>query len=369
MLIAQYHPVLSERDAIGNEIAALQALYRRAGHDCLAFAAHRENGWRSEADTLDALSKARPDLLLLHYSLGDLSFERLSEHPAPKVLIYHGVTPPALMSAEPPALLRQAAIAPAQLARLRHSLAGSMCHSRFMARDLETCGYSGVRVLPYCVREDLLAVPPDPASFRRLAHARERQLLLLGRVVSHKQIETALLVLSHLQRRGRARWSLNVVGPHDPASAYVSSLRSFGRFLGVRGVRFTGSLPQAEVNAYLRTAAALLVTSKHEGFCVPVIEAFHHGCPVFAYPQEGVAETLGGVGVQMPSAEPLLMACALETVLLDEPMRRAVLETQAERLTQFSAGLVEEQWLRALEEWIPAPAAPRLRAAQPSLRT
>ena len=52
-----------------------------------------------------------------------------------------------------------------------------------------------------------------------------------------------------------------------------------------------------ELVAYYEVADLFLCASEHEGFCVPLIEAFHMGLPVVARAATAVPATLDGGGV------------------------------------------------------------------------
>jgi glycosyltransferase involved in cell wall biosynthesis len=74
-------------------------------------------------------------------------------------------------------------------------------------------------------------------------------------------------------------------------------------------VYFTGSIPRAELGALYRDARALLMTSMHEGFGIPAIEAFSMGVPVVAVDRSSLPEVVGPAGVVVaPDADALASA-------------------------------------------------------------
>ena len=48
-------------------------------------------------------------------------------------------------------------------------------------------------------------------------------------------------------------------------------------------VHFTGHVSNEELSAYYEVADLFLCASEHEGFCVPLVEAFYKQVPVLAY--------------------------------------------------------------------------------------
>ena len=73
-------------------------------------------------------------------------------------------------------------------------------------------------------------------------------------------------------------------------------------------------------------ADLLLSASEHEGFCVPLVEAFHKGIPVVAFAATAVPDTMDGGGVLYDRKDPGHVASIMhgilsETTLLDEIVR------------------------------------------------
>lgn len=90
-------------------------------------------------------------------------------------------------------------------------------------------------------------------------------------------------------------------------------LETVGFDLAAR-VRFTGSISRAELGAYYRGASAVLMTSMHEGFGIPAIEAASVGVPVVAVGRASLPEVVGPIGAvvaadPMAIGEALMLAC------------------------------------------------------------
>ena len=91
-------------------------------------------------------------------------------------------------------------------------------------------------------------------------------------------------------------------------------------------MRFTGHASDATVAAAYAEADVLVVTSEHEGFCVPVVEAMAAGLPVVAFDQGAVPEVLGGAGVLVSDKDPYALAGAIDALLADAPRRATLAE-------------------------------------------
>jgi glycosyltransferase involved in cell wall biosynthesis len=135
------------------------------------------------------------------------------------------------------------------------------------------------------------------------------------------------------------------------------SYRAFVESLAGDGVTITGGVAQAELNAAYAAADVLVSLSEHEGFCVPLLEAFHFGVPVVARPVGGMPEVggdavlwTGGLAEPGDSAEPPDPAVVAE--LMDLAVRDAELRTELARRGRE----------RLEEDYSPDRAAERIRA-------
>ena len=75
-------------------------------------------------------------------------------------------------------------------------------------------------------------------------------------------------------------------------------------------MHFVGHVSNEELVAYYELADLFLCASEHEGFCVPLVEAFHMGVPVLAYAATAVPATMDGAGILFTNKDPLHVARA-----------------------------------------------------------
>ena len=125
--------------------------------------------------------------------------------------------------------------------------------------------------------------------------------------------------------------------------------RDLERELGVRNVRWVGSVEEAEKLRLMAEADAYLCASDHEGFCVPIVESFRLGLPVVARATSAVTDTCGSA-LAVDTADPAFLANVLRVVVDDAELRTRLLETQHEEAKRFEPALVGEQvlaWARS----------------------
>jgi glycosyltransferase involved in cell wall biosynthesis len=100
--------------------------------------------------------------------------------------------------------------------------------------------------------------------------------------------------------------------------------------------------------ALYRTADALLITSEHEGFCVPIVEAMSLGVPVVAVPHTAVPDT-GGSALRYAEADPEQLAMAIKELLADGHHREEQVLAGWHRYEQhFSPAAIEMRFWQLL---------------------
>ncbi|MDQ3947211.1 MAG: glycosyltransferase family 4 protein, partial [Actinomycetota bacterium] len=114
-------------------------------------------------------------------------------------------------------------------------------------------------------------------------------------------------------------------------------------------VEFTDVLTFPEVLAHYRAADVFVSLSEHEGFCVPLLEAMHFGVPVVALASSAVSETVADAGLLLPDKDPVTVACAVQRVLTDEPLRSQLVAAGGRRVEHFSFANNRQRLLSALE--------------------
>ena len=112
--------------------------------------------------------------------------------------------------------------------------------------------------------------------------------MFVGRVIPNKKFETVIRAFHVYRTRHNPRARLLLVGSYSGFERYLSMLQGLIASLGTPDVHFLGHVSNEELTALYDVADLFLCASAHEGFCVPIVEAFHKGVPVLAYASTAV---------------------------------------------------------------------------------
>jgi glycosyltransferase involved in cell wall biosynthesis/GT2 family glycosyltransferase len=325
-------------DAVSTHCILLRRRALELGIPALIHAESAQPEVSDQVTPVEELNLAGPSDVLLHQFFNATHLmHHVEKFPGRRVLMYHNITPPSWFPAGSEAfesckrgLEMLAGISP------HYSLAVGM--SEFSRRSLEEAGYSRTGIFPLFVDfERMRNTKPDPAVLGRPSAA--PSILFVGRVAPNKKVEDLLRLLAACLKRGPV--TLTLVGDNRQHPQYTADLRRLSKSLNLiegRDFLFTGKIPDGQVAAHFRRAAAFVSMSEHEGFCAPLLEAMAFDLPVFVYDSGACAETLGSAGVLFKDKSDIeaLATCLLE-VLEPGPARAELVAAGRERLQAFSA--------------------------------
>jgi len=116
-------------------------------------------------------------------------------------------------------------------------------------------------------------------------------------------------------------------------------------------VIFTGGVSDEALKAHYAAAAVFLMTSEHEGFSVPLVEAMAAKVPIVAVGSTAVPGTVGDAGLVWSERDPALLAGAIDAVVSDRRLREGLVSAGARRYRDEFAGVrIAEALKRALSE-------------------
>jgi L-malate glycosyltransferase len=339
--VHQFVPALLPRDATGDHTLALRTALRSAGWDSDIYVEAAHDELAHEAAYFETYpDRARPGDVLV-YQLGTSSpvADFLLGRPEPLVLDYHNVTPASFYVGWEEHTTAKVTLARHQVAELAPRAVLGIADSAFNAAELAALGCPATEVVPILVDLDVGTGGADPAEAARLAarHGGATVLLFVGRISpnkSHERLVEALWVYRHLYDPA-AR--LHLVGPAVTPD-YAAAVFAFADELGLRDAVVHGEgLSAGQLAAWYADADVFVCLSRHEGFCIPLLEAMRAGTPIVALDAGAVGETLAEAGLLLGSARPSLVAAAVDRVRRDPALAADLVAAGHRRLADFAA--------------------------------
>jgi glycosyltransferase involved in cell wall biosynthesis len=327
--IHQVLATLGYGDAIGHEVLGIQRVLRARGYESEIFVETAD--YRLEPLTRDyreLIDFSHPDNLLFHhFSLGSKASRTAFALPDRMALIYHNITPPEYFIGVHRMLARQCFRGRRELRAYASRCDLALGDSEFNRQDLEQLGFPRTAVLP---------VIPDFSNLdRRPNRVMAGQfdddwtnVVFVGRVIANKKIEDLVRFFHVYHTMFNPRSRLLIVGAYSGYERYLASLHQLAATLGARHVHFVGHVSDEELVAYYDVADLFLCASEHEGFCVPLVEAFYKQVPVLAYAATAVPDTMDGAGVLYDDKDPRSVASLMDAIVSNDQLQQAIVREQ-----------------------------------------
>jgi glycosyltransferase involved in cell wall biosynthesis len=345
----QFTPTL-DAGAVGAHTLEIQRTLRAAGWDSEVFSEHTRAPYEGRAHGYTEYGRSVPahetDVVVYHTAIGSSVADWLmTERPARLVLDYHNITPPTWFEGWEPDLAYGLAWGRGQLRRLARRVQFALADSAFNARELGTFGFRRTGVLPILVPQAALGGPPDSERLASLRAVPGGHWLFVGRLAPNKRQHVLIAALAAHRRVYDDRAHLSLVGAAS-SPRYEAALRRYATELGIGdAVDFTGAISDAARNAYYASADVFMCASAHEGFLVPLLEAWANDVPVIAHAATAVPETLGDAGLLLRVASPVTLAAAAARVCSDALVADGLRAAGRVRLEHFSLARAEARLL------------------------
>jgi L-malate glycosyltransferase len=358
--IHQVLATLAYGDAIGHQVLAIQNVLRDAGYASDIFVETFDHRLESATrDYRELIDESDPDNLLIHhFSLGSRASRVAFALPDRMVLIYHNITPPEYFVGVHRALVRQCFRGRRELGAYAKRCDLALGDSEFNRAELQTLGFPRTGVLP--VAADLSYLDCTP--YRLVAQQFDDEwtnILFVGRVIPNKRIEDLIRAFHAYHTIHNPRSRLLIVGAHGGFERYLAALQSLTAALETSDVHFMGHVSGEELAAYYEIADVFLCLSEHEGFCVPIVEAFSMEVPVVAYASTAVPSTMDGAGVLIEDKDPRHVAEILNAIVPDRVLRDRIVDGQLEAVERLRTRKFDRMLVDFVEATLRSPRAAR----------
>ncbi len=333
--VHQFHAGSATGDAITNALLLIRDRLRADGYESEIYVEHLGVGLEHELLPLDALPMQDDHVLLVHHSMGHARFADVAASPAPKVLVYHNITPPELLTHDV-GLQQASKLGRAQLRQWRDLVVAAVADSAYNGLELRKLGFASVTEATLLFDIDALlrrgAAKPDDGEANDAAN-RPFTVLFVGRMVASKGqaelVDAFAAFAAAFVREHASLPRLILAGSHGGAGdpALVEVLARIALHGLQAQIVVTGKVSDDALFAWYRAADLYVSLSRHEGFGVPLVEAIAHGVPVLALAAAAVPYTVGSAATLVHDTEPCLVASAMLDLARDrsrpQPSARA----------------------------------------------
>ena len=165
--------------------------------------------------------------------------------------------------------------------------------------------------------------------------------LYVGRLVNSKHVDELIKAISLLEKP-----CLMVVGEGPEKERLIAQSKK----LNVQNrVLFAGRVPDNELPYYYAACDVWVTASRHEGFCVPIVEAMAAGKPVIIPNVTAMPETAGDVGLTYNSGDIEGLVERLQE-LFDKEYYNKLSRKALDRASAFDMSSIIDRYIRFVME-------------------
>lgn len=183
----------------------------------------------------------------------------------------------------------------------------------------------------------------------------KKNICMIGRVSPNKGHPALIEAFAAYHHEYDRNTRLIIVGKEESRLAkYSMLLRQLIQRLELKdSVVFAGEVSDQELKAYYVAADIFMITSHHEGFCVPLVEAMAMRVPIVGYAATAIPETVGNAGLVWEERNPYLLAESIEAIFTQKPLGETLTRSGWERYSQhFTNTKIEEAFLDGIQAFL-----------------
>ncbi len=352
--IAILTPTLSSADAVSNDVLVMQRTLRKRGHEVSLFAdnSNLPDAQAQPAPAASSYLRSANDVLIYHHSIGwERGIDVVKSTNCRKIVKYHNVTPAEFfegISQEHHDLCRKGRLQLKDIIDCKAQL--YLAASAFNRIDLTTAGSPEEKtfvVPPFNLGENLRACEANLELLDRYNDGTVNLLTVAG-IRPNKGHAALIEAFATYYYNFNSRARLFVVGTRNQAfHHYEKMVRALISSWCIDSrVVFTGEVSNHDLKAYYLLSRALITTSEHEGFCVPLVEAMAMKLPIIGYASTAIPETAENAALIWDEKDPYLIAQSIDFLLANESAAMTLMVRASDRYEEiFSNHAIEKQFL------------------------
>jgi len=167
-----------------------------------------------------------------------------------------------------------------------------------------------------------------------------KKILVATRLFKRKGVQYLIGALKRIE----TDWEVNIAGD----GPYLPVLKKMASSAGCR-VNFLGFVKGERLKNLYETSSIFVFPSVREDFPMVLLEAMSAGCAILTTEAAGIPEVVGEAALKVACADENQIAGALQRMLADKSLRRALGEEAKERVKEFEIGIIARRFFSLYE--------------------
>jgi glycosyltransferase involved in cell wall biosynthesis len=302
-------------------------------------------------DVANFLSR-KQDIFIYHYAVHwPLAENLLQQLKCRRIIKYHNITPAEFFIDIDKAHYEACHIGRQSLPRIAKLADEVWGDSDYNLREFIDQGFPIDRmrtIAPFHQTGQLLNLAPDRQWSARIEA--KPSIVCVGRLAPNKNHGLLIRAFNEVLKTKPDAQLVFIGGRDQRLAPYLKQLDALVASSPVpQAIVFAGGLDGHGLAAAYRSARLFAITSLHEGFCVPLIEAMAFHLPVLSLNRAAIPQTIGEAGLVIDDEDPLVIAQAILRLLDEQSTQDRLTHLGARRYQdEFSTQAIEQKFINAI---------------------
>jgi glycosyltransferase involved in cell wall biosynthesis len=336
-------------DAVSSQVIRLHQMLLERGENAQIFSKYADHRVEAYRQPFSEFQMDENVILIHHFSgYSELASEIVGLR-GYKILAYHNVTPHTFFE-RGDRLYEFCKKGRSQLQKIVHQYHLALGDSPYNCQEIESLGFKSVKELPIAVplSQKTFALDPLVADLRGEA---DKIWLFVSRVAPNKRQDLLVDIFArYVEQHPDQTHHLYLVGRYSEEDAYYNKIASKIQQSGLSDrITLAGKVEDEALPAYYKAADLFLCVSEHEGFCVPIVEAFNYQIPVVAYASTAVETTLGNSPGALDSLNVDHAVDRIHSIFTHTPLEQDLIHHGLRQANRFTLSAVKQRFYSTLD--------------------
>lgn len=328
-------------DGVTNVMLLQEKMLKEMNHEALIVTLNKCDKVKSYL--FNEINIKEDDILIHHYSIYSKLCDLIKPLKNKKIFFYHNITPPELLKDGP---IKEECIKGYNQVKELNYYDYYLGVSKYNIDQLIKMNVTK--------KGDVIGIPLTlDIQYKNNKEDDNINFLFVGRYIENKRIEDIIDIFTYYHNSINKKSILRIVGNPNLSLEYNQLLMDRIEESGCKdNIYLMGKVSNEELENIYSLSDIYLCTSKHEGFCIPLLEAMSKGLLVIATNDGAMKETMGNAGISLNTRDPYLVSSLINSLILDKKLFKEIIDMQYKRINDFTYINIKNQFESLINKYI-----------------
>jgi len=322
MKIGLFIPSLFKYDAMGNDVLMMYKILKEKNFDVVIFAQSYDNSIDAEIRDVKKTNNflnVKENIAIYHHGVYTDFFDNIVNAKCKKIFRYHNITYPELFKGYDNHAIEICSLGREQMKRTLDKfdffLSCSSFNNNELINNFNVNENKTFILPPFHTVEEWDDIEEDKDLKQQLKNE-QQSFLMVGRLSPNKNHQLLIKGFADYFYNYNQKAVLHIVGKLGPQNYYDELIKLVNELeINKNVVFYTDGISATKLKSLYKYADVFLMTSKHEGFCVPIVESMYFSLPIISSKETALQDTLNKNGVLLESLTDINLSEALKITI------------------------------------------------------